>query len=143
VAGGAAFQAMVNSRAWSLWVGVWVLSATSPPTSRGERLRLALVDGYEVDTLRWSELHGGLAVHLGLRLREAFTLRQFTVAVGALVEGCALRQIGADELSVIDRPTGPGGSMEQWSLYGVVSRLWPTSSSNSIPNGCFRMIHPR
>ena len=70
-AGDAAFQAMVGSRAWSLWVGVWVLSATSSPTARGERLRLALVEGYEIDTLRWSELHGGLADYLGLRLRES------------------------------------------------------------------------
>jgi hypothetical protein len=110
---------MVESRAWSLWVGVWVLSATSSPNARGERLRLALVDGYEVDTLRWSELHGGLAAYLGLRLRESFTLRQFTVAVGALVEGCALRQIGADDLAPIERYSGPGGSMEHWSLFAV------------------------
>jgi hypothetical protein len=119
VAGDAAFRSMVDSRAWSLWVGVWVLSATSSPTERGERLRLALVEGYEVDTRQWSEMHGGLAAHLGLRLRETFTLRQFTVAVGALVEGCALRQIGADDLAPIDRPTGPGGSIERWSLFAV------------------------
>ena len=60
-----------------------------------------------------------LAAHLGLRLRAPFTLRQFTVAVGALVEGCALRQIGADDLATIERATGPGGTVQTWTLFAV------------------------
>ncbi|HEY4929417.1 MAG TPA: hypothetical protein VIH95_09740 [Acidimicrobiales bacterium] len=119
VAGEASFHAMVDSRSWSLWVGVWVLTATSSPTPHSDRLRRALVDGYELDTTRWGEMHGGLAAHLGMRLRAPFTLRQFTVAVGALVEGCVLRQIGADDLALIERPTGPGGTMQPWTLFAV------------------------
>jgi hypothetical protein len=119
VAGEASFHAMVDSRSWSLWVGVWVLTATSSPTPHSDRLRRALVDGYELDTMRWGEMHGGLAAHLGMRIRAPFTLRQFTVAVGALVEGCVLRQIGADDLAMIERPTGPGGTLQPWTLFAV------------------------
>ena len=56
---------------------------------------------------------------LGLRPRAPLTLRQFTVSTGALVEGCALRQVGAEDLDVIERPTGPGGSLQEWTLFAV------------------------
>ncbi|HEY5110279.1 MAG TPA: hypothetical protein VII96_11785 [Acidimicrobiales bacterium] len=119
VAGHASFQALVGSKAWALWVGIWVLAATNAPSVYGERIRQALIEGYQLDTEQWGALHGALADHLGLRLRAPLTLRQFTVAVGALVEGCALRQIGAEDMAVIERPTGPGGSVQEWTLFAV------------------------
>ena len=119
VAGDASFRALVASRAWALWVGIWVLGATGVPSPHGERIRQALVGGYELDTEQWGELHAALAAHLGLRLRAPLTLRHFTVAVGALVEGCALRQIVAEDLTLIERPTGPGGADQPWTLFGV------------------------
>ena len=119
VAGDASFRALVASRAWALWVGIWVLGATGAPSPHGERIRRALVGGYELDTEQWGELHAGLAAHLGLRVRAPLTLRHFTVAVGALVEGCALRQIVAEDLMLIERPTGPGGAVQPWTLFAV------------------------
>jgi hypothetical protein len=119
VAGHASFRTLVESRQWSLWVGVWVLAATSPPGPHTTRVRAALVEGYHSGTARWGELHEAMLAVLGLRVREPLTLRQFTVSVGALVEGCALRQVGAEDLGVVDRPTGPGGSMREWSLFAV------------------------
>ena len=64
-------------------------------------------------------MHGAVLPLLGLRPRAPLTLRQFTVSTGALVEGCALRQVGAEDLDVIERPTGPGGSMQEWTLFAV------------------------
>ena len=119
VAGEASFRALVASRAWALWVGIWVLGATGGPSPHRERIRQALVGGYELDTEQWGELHAALAAHLGLRLRAPLTLRHFTVAVGALVEGCALRQIVAEDLTLIERPTGPGGAGQPWTLFAV------------------------
>ncbi len=119
MAGEASFRALVASRAWALWVGIWVLGATGAPSPHAGRIRRALVEGYELDTEQWGELHAALAAHLGLRLRAPLTLRHFTVAVGALVEGCALRQIVAEDLTLIERPTGPGGADQPWTLFGV------------------------
>jgi hypothetical protein len=38
---------LADSRRWTLWVGVWVLAVTSPSSERGQRIRQALIDGYE------------------------------------------------------------------------------------------------
>jgi hypothetical protein len=117
--GAASLQALVGSRNWSVWVGVWVLGVTSPSSERGRRIRLALFEGYEATTDMWSELHGALLDHLGFRIRAPFTLRQFTVSVGALVEGCALRAGADQDGSVLERPTGPGGRPQEWTLFAV------------------------
>jgi hypothetical protein len=119
VGGEAALRAMVGSKHWSLWVGVWVLGVTGPPSERGRQIRRALFDGYETTTEAWELLHGAMVGALGLRVREPFRLRQFTVAVGAMVEGCALRDGAAREGEPIMRPTGPDGAMEEWTLVGV------------------------
>jgi len=119
VGGAASLQALVDSRSWSLWVGVWVLGVTGTPSERVDRLRQALLDGYEAATERWMGLHGTMVGALGLRMREPFTLRQLTVSVGALVEGCALRGGTEHEAAVILRPTGPGGAVQEWTLFAV------------------------
>jgi hypothetical protein len=119
VAGAAGLLSLVGSRSWSVWVGVWVLGVTSPPSERGRRIRRALLDGYETTTDVWVELHGAVADHLGFRVRSPLTLRQFTVSVGALVEGCALRAGAEQDGSVLERPTGPGGRPQEWTLFAV------------------------
>ena len=119
VGGEASLRALADSRNWSLWVGVWVLAVTGPVSERGRRIRRALLDGYVTTTEAWTELHGMLAHHLGFRVREPFTLLQFTVSVGALVEGCALREGAAPGGGVVVRPTGPGGAPEAWTLFGI------------------------
>ena len=83
VAGAASLRGRTGSRSWSLWVGVWVLAVTSPPSARCGRIRRALLEGYEATTDHWEELHGALLDFLGYRVRAPFTLRQFTVAVRA------------------------------------------------------------
>jgi hypothetical protein len=119
VAGVAAFRTLVESAQWSLWVGVWVLGATTQPSPDDRRIRDALVEGYLRGTDLWMGVHGAVLPLLGLRPRAPLTLRQFTVSTGALVEGCALRQVGAEDLDVVDRPTGPGGSMQEWTLFAI------------------------
>ncbi len=119
VGGDASLQVLVDSRRWSLWVGVWVLAVTSPPSERGRRIRKALVEGYETTTDMWTELYNALMVFLGLRVRAPFTLRQFTESVGALIQGCALRTGAEPDAPPILRPTGPEGRSEPWSLFAV------------------------
>ena len=119
VAGQTAFRTLVESPQWALWVGVWVLAATNVPSPADRRIRDALVEGYLRGTDLWMGLHGAVLPLLGLRPRAPLTLRQFTVSTGALVEGCALRQVGAEDLDVIERPTGPGGAMQEWTLFAI------------------------
>jgi len=119
IAGQISFRALVDSDQWSLWVGVWVLAATNVPSPADRRIRDALVEGYLRGTDLWMGVHGAVLPLLGLRPRAPLTLRQFTVSTGALVEGCALRQVGAEDLDVIERPTGPGGAMQEWTLFAI------------------------
>lgn len=119
LSGRTSLEAILHSPTWFLWVGIWVLGTTGPVTPANDRVRRALLDGYRLDTDGWEAVYAGLADHLGLRLRAPFTLRQFTVSVGALVEGCALRHFGAEDLDAIDRPTGPDGALQSWTLLAV------------------------
>lgn len=119
VGGAASLRALVDSRSWALWVGVWVLAVTGAPSERVDRVRQALLDGYEATTELWMGLHGAMIDALGLRLRSPFTLRQFTVSVGALVEGCALREGSERQAAVLLRPSGPAGEPQEWTLFAV------------------------
>jgi len=119
VGGDVSLRALVDSRRWSLWVGVWVLAVTGPPSERGRRIQKALVEGYETTTELWVELYSAMVFHLGLRVRAPFTLRQFIESVGALIQGCALRAGADTDPPAILRPTGPGGRSEPWSLFAI------------------------
>ena len=119
LAGAAGLRSLVGSRNWSVWVGVWVLGVTSPPSERGRRIRQALLEGYEATTDTWVELYGAVLDHFGFRVAAPFTLRQFTVSAGALAEGCALRAGAEPEGAVVVRCTGPGGGPQEWTLFAV------------------------
>ncbi len=119
VGGAAGLGARLGTRDWSLWIGVWVLALTTAPTGRHRRIRDALTAGLRTAADEWELLFAGLCAHLGLRVREPLTLRQFTVAVSAMAEGIALRQGGDPDVAMIVRPTGPDGELQEWTLFGV------------------------
>jgi hypothetical protein len=119
VGGEVSIRARIETREWSLWMGVWVLAVTTTLTGRRRDIRGSLTDALEEVTDLWEEVFRGMCDLLGLRVREPLTIRQFTVAVSALVEGSALRQGGDPEIAVFDRPTGVGGGVEEWTLCGV------------------------
>ena len=117
--GGEAIRARLETREWSLWIGVWVLSVTTTLTGRQVEVRDALLDGLEQLASLWDEVFTGVCALLGLRVSAPLSLRQFTVAVSAMVEGSALRHGGDPSLEVIVRPTGPDGESQEWTLFGV------------------------
>ena len=119
VGGEASMRARLETRDWSLWVGVWVLAVTTRLTDRRRHIHQALTGGLEATTDVWEQLFAGITAHLGIRLRQPLTLRQFTVVVSAMVEGSALRQGGDTDLEVIARPTGPDGELQEWTLFGI------------------------
>ena len=112
-------RARMATREWSLWMGVWVLSVTGPEDDERRRVHGALLDGLDEVAELWDQIYGVICASLGLRVRDGLTMRQFTVASAALVEGSALAQGGDPELVMVTRPTGPGGAPEEWTVFGI------------------------
>jgi hypothetical protein len=120
VGGAANLDALVTSRTWPSWVGVWALVMAGTDNERKRPLVDALVDGYEMITNNNGESYATMSHFLGLRVRSPLTLRQFTIAADALAEGCALRDpVDQTSTRCIVRPTGPNGEDQEWTLFGV------------------------
>jgi hypothetical protein len=119
IGGAANVQALRESNNWSLWIGIWALATAGDATEQKSRIQMALLEGYESVTETYEEIYFQLAALLGLRLREPLTIRQFTVAAGALAEGCTLRNRVDVDMEGIVLPTGPQGEDQEWTLFGL------------------------
>ena len=119
--GGAAnLQAMRQSDNWPLWIGVWGLARNAEPAAHREKIRAALKAGYDAFNDRIEDAYRAIVEILGFRLREGFALRQFTIAVDCLGQGCGLRdQVDSAHMEVIIRATGPGGAPQEWTLFAI------------------------
>ncbi len=114
---------LLESPNWSMWIAVWAMATTnnvgSQQSEYQRRIRAALLEGYKGFTTLWEGAYEGLAALLGMRVRAPLSLRQLSVAVGALAEGCSLRQRVDPDLGVILRPTGPNGEDQEWTLFAI------------------------
>ncbi len=123
VGGSASSFMLLESPNWSMWIAVWSMATAnnvgSQRTEYQRRIRAALLEGYEGFTTLWESAYAGLATLVGMRVRTPLTLRQLSVAVGALAEGCSLRQHVDPDLGVILRPTGPNGEDQEWTLFAI------------------------
>jgi hypothetical protein len=125
VGGTANITVLLESPDWWLWISVWSLAMADTrvgddrEASRQGRIREALSEGYDSVTGRWEAAYAALVGLFGLRPRVPFTVRQFTVAVGALAEGCSLRQRLDRGMVDILRPTGPDGEEQPWTVFGL------------------------
>ena len=120
VGGAANMTALLESPNWPSWIGVWTLSTTGELAEDRTPIDAALLEGYESFTAHFEQAYLALAERLGFRLRENLTIRQFTISVGALAEGCTLRgRVDEDSMHGIKRRTGPGGAEQEWSLLGI------------------------
>jgi hypothetical protein len=125
IGGGVNILMLLESPNWSLWIAVWSLAtAEAPPGDEQnaryqQRIRAALLEGYDGFTKLWEEAYRVLAALLGLRVKAPLTFRQLSVAVGALAEGCSLRQRVDEHMEGILRPTGLRGEDEEWTLFAI------------------------
>jgi AcrR family transcriptional regulator len=119
VGGWASTTAIGDSENFSLWISVMAMATTRPLPDERRRIRAALLEGYEAVSKFWEEIFAGLAELLHVRLRQPWTMRQFVVAVTALNEGCSLRQRMSGHIDLIDRPTGPNGEDQEWTIFGA------------------------
>jgi hypothetical protein len=119
LAGAVAIDSRVGTRNWELWVGVWVVTVTNPSDRRDARLQNALATGLAETGEAWDQLFTTVMRRLGVRMRPPLTLRQLTESSGAMAAGYSLRQASRDERQVVERPTGPDGGLQEWTLLGI------------------------
>ena len=120
VGGAANLEVMRQSGNWPIWIGVWALAASGEPFEYRKDIREALASGYSVFNERIEEIYTAMASFLGFRLRETFTLRQFSIAADALGQGCGLRdRVDDSTMGGIARSTGPGGALQEWTLFAI------------------------
>jgi len=119
VAGAANREAIAQSTSWSLWISVVTIAISSSNKEQRDRMCAALTEGYESVAELWEGNYGGLITFLGLRVRAPRTLRQFAHAVASLSEGESLRQNVVRDVVRFDLPSGPGGELQEWTLYAA------------------------
>lgn len=119
VGGEASTKALADSPNWSLWISVVAMATTTTLPDQQLRMQTALLEGYGTVAKFWEEIYQGLIDLLGLRIRQPWTIRQFTMAVTAFAEGCSLRQHVTGNTERITRPTGPNGEDREWTLFSA------------------------
>ena len=113
-------RALAGSTDWLLWVGIWAMTAVGSSPERKRRIELALEQAYRAVTERMEQIYQGGLDFVGYRVRPRLTVRQFTIAVAALAEGCVLRdRVDSAQMRGIVRPTGPNGEEQEWTLFGL------------------------
>jgi len=119
VGGSASSEALAVSTSWPLWINTVAMATATNLSEERRRIRAALLEGYEVVTRFWEEIFEGLVAALGFRMRQPWTMRQYTVAVTSYSQGCSLRQRLIGDLGVVVRPTGPNGEDQEWTLFSA------------------------
>ncbi len=119
VAGATSREAIAESSSWPLWISVVAIASSTSNDDLRDRMCAALSEGYELVTAYWEGVYGGLIALLGLRPRAPRTVRQFTMAVSALSEGDSLRRHVERAPVTVDLPSGPGGEVQEWTLYSL------------------------
>jgi hypothetical protein len=113
-------SALGRSTDWLLWIGIWAVSAVGTAPERRRRIESALEQSYQAVTERMERVYQAGMDFIGYRIRPGLTIRQFTIAVAALAEGCVLRdRVDSVHMNGIMRPTGPDGEMQEWTLFGL------------------------
>ena len=119
VGGAANIHALRSSKTWSLWIGIWALATAGETNDHKQRIQSALLEGYESITQMYLQTYAALLQFLGVRLRDGLTMRQLTVSIGAMAEGCALRNRVDSDMEGVMLPTGPDGELQEWTLFGL------------------------
>ena len=134
VGGATHVMALRDSSTFALWIGIWSIAASSDSSAEQRDLHEALTDGYEVINHHFENAFGELMDILKVQVRKPLTVRQFADAVGALVEGCSLRDRVTDGMANIMRPTGPDGQMQEWTSFSIGLVALATEFFEPIPS---------
>ena len=109
-----------RSTDWSLWIGIWAITAVGSAPERRRRVDEALRQSYLDVTDQMERIYTSLLGVLGYRVRDGLTVRQFAIAAAALTEGCVLRdRVDAAQMRGIPRPSGRDRETQEWTLFGL------------------------
>jgi hypothetical protein len=133
VGGARHVEALRDSSTFALWIGIWSIAASSDSSTERQELHEALVDEYEAINSHFEDAFENLMDLLMVRVRQPLTVRQFADAVGALVEGCSLRDRVTEGMANIMRPTGPDGQMQEWTTFSIGLVALATEFFEPIP----------
>jgi len=119
VVGEALSDALRHSASWSVWINVWTMATSSDLPDRHQRVLSALMQSYDAINQEGEKAFGSLMTVFGYRIKEPLTVLQFLNAVGALSEGCSLRDRVDTKMLGIVRPTGACGEDQTWTIFGI------------------------
>ncbi len=91
---------------------VWMMAAFSGPETRSNE---QLQASYGQVLAAYMHLDQQVASTFGVRLRPGLSLRTFSQAHLALIEGSVVRRGVSEEPEPALLPTGPGGSLQEWN----------------------------
>jgi hypothetical protein len=92
-----------------------VRSSPNPPDWRHK----ALTDGELGLTAMFKDFYLGLTVLFDYRVKDPFTMDQFTVAGASLLEGIAMRHEFNDQVKSMSQRQNLDGEPEDWTLFAV------------------------
>jgi len=120
IGGARTLDVMTRSELWPRWIGTWALVNADAGSERKQPVFDALHTSLEEATRRDAEFFGAAFRSFGLRVRSPFTLRQFVLLLSAFTQGAGIRErLDGAMTERVDRPTGPNGEHEAWSLFTV------------------------
>ncbi len=119
VVGEALSDALRRSASWSVWINLWATAVSSDLPDRHQRVLSKLMDSYDVINQQAEGAFSDLMRIFGYRPKQPLTVPQFLNAVGALAEGCSLRDRVDTQMVGIVRPTGPHGADQTWTIFGI------------------------
>lgn len=116
VGGAASYHEVVSSKERTILISSYGALRSSPDRDwRHDEL----AQGEQVLATLFGELYAGLSAIAGYQLRPGMAMEDFSTAIAALLEGLAMREGFSDHLDGINRPTGPNGELEEWTLFAM------------------------
>jgi hypothetical protein len=119
-AGAAHLKSLSESRPWQTWLAIWAITVSTPDTEDDETRGPAIARRHEHAVHEFSLVLEQVLQKVGYRVKPGLTAAQLASSIYVLSEGFALHDRFAPEaLVTLTRPTGPGGELQEWTLFSV------------------------
>lgn len=117
VVGESNYLTLENSNNWKLYSAIRTAALTRPDVEPA--VLKALRAGEEYLIAKYSELYVEVAEAVGMSLRPEYHIEEFAAATYAVNEGLSGRLSANHRRVGIERPTGPDGATQEWTLFSI------------------------
>lgn len=111
------YLTLENSTNWKLYSAIRTAALTRSDTEPA--VLEALRAGEEYLIANYSKLYLEVAERIGMRLKPDYRIEEFAAATYAVNEGLSGRLSRNYRKVEIDRPTGPDGASQEWTLFSI------------------------